>query len=45
MVHSKLSTLAFPDHSDLVKIVDEAAEGREIKRQCKQQTITDCKLM
>lgn len=45
IVHSRLSTLAFPDYPDLLKLVGEVSEGKEIKRQCKQQAITDCSVM
>ncbi|KAJ8971748.1 hypothetical protein NQ314_000564 [Rhamnusium bicolor] len=42
LVHSKLSTLAYPDYNDLSNIITEAQEGKPIRAPCKQQPITDC---
>jgi len=41
LVHSKLSTLAFPDYQEVVNSVQDAKEGKEIKK-VKEQPITDC---
>ncbi|EEZ98745.1 migration and invasion enhancer 1 [Tribolium castaneum] len=41
LVHSKLTTLAYPDYDDLSAIIDEVAQGKE-PRSCKQQPITSC---
>ncbi|CAG9822028.1 unnamed protein product [Phaedon cochleariae] len=41
IVHSKLSTLAYPDYDDLQKIISEAQDGKPA-RTCKQQPITSC---
>ncbi|CRK87435.1 CLUMA_CG001236, isoform A [Clunio marinus] len=41
LVHSKLQTIAFPDHQDIADNVKLCKEGKEMKS-VKQQTITDC---
>lgn len=41
LVHSKLTTLAYPDYDDLSTIIDEVSQGKE-PRPCKQQPITSC---
>lgn len=41
LVHSKLSTLAYPDFKDLSNIIRDMENGKPI-RACKQQPITDC---
>ncbi|CAH1111101.1 unnamed protein product [Psylliodes chrysocephalus] len=43
VVHSKLSTLAYPDYEDLSKIILETKEGKSV-RKCKEQPITSCSL-
>lgn len=42
LVHSKLSTLAYPDYTDLCGIVQDVKDGKPVKSDCKQQPITDC---
>lgn len=42
LVHSKLSTLAYPDYNDLSSMVGDVKEGKSLKNSCKQQPITDC---
>ncbi|RZC39484.1 Rdx domain containing protein [Asbolus verrucosus] len=44
LVHSKLSTLAYPDYDDLSQIITEVSEGKE-PRSCKQQPITSCSVV
>ncbi|XP_033215043.1 migration and invasion enhancer 1 [Belonocnema kinseyi] len=39
LVHSKLQTLAFPDHDDVSEIVKEVLEGNPIRKVKKQQPI------
>ncbi|KAJ8961857.1 hypothetical protein NQ318_021474 [Aromia moschata] len=41
-VHSKLSTLAYPDYDDLSKVISDVEDGKPVRTPCKQQTITDC---
>ncbi|XP_058127559.1 migration and invasion enhancer 1 [Anopheles ziemanni] len=41
LVHSKLSSLAFPDYEQVVKNVQNAKEGRPVHTVA-QQPITDC---
>jgi selenoprotein W-related protein len=42
LVHSKLSTLAYPDYDDLSAIIEEVSQGKEVRNNCKQQPITGC---
>lgn len=42
LVHSKLSTLAYPDYNDLSNMLANAKEGKQPTSHCKQQPITDC---
>lgn len=42
LVHSKLSTLAYPDYNDLSRILRDVKEGKLLTSSCKQQPITDC---
>ncbi|CAG9859528.1 unnamed protein product [Phyllotreta striolata] len=42
-VHSKLSTLAYPDYEDLSKIIKDVQSGKST-RKCKEQPITSCSL-
>lgn len=42
LVHSKLSTLAYPDYKDLSVMIQDAKDGKPPTTQCKQQPITDC---
>ncbi|XP_043481003.1 migration and invasion enhancer 1 [Leptopilina heterotoma] len=39
LVHSKLQTLAFPDHSNVGEIVREVSEGNPVRKVDKQQPI------
>jgi selenoprotein W-related protein len=41
LVHSKLSTIAFPDYQEVVKNVQNAANGLPVET-VKEQPITDC---
>lgn len=45
LVHSKLSTMAFPDFDDVSNIITEIASGEEVRVKCKQQPITNCVIM
>lgn len=40
VVHSKLQTLAYPDHDDLCHIIKDAQNGKGVRHPCKQQPIT-----
>ncbi|KAG5870900.1 hypothetical protein JTB14_025415 [Gonioctena quinquepunctata] len=42
LVHSKLSTISYPDYDDLSKIIKEVREGKPVRTPCKQQPITSC---
>ncbi|KAK7872047.1 hypothetical protein R5R35_004551 [Gryllus longicercus] len=42
LVYSKLMTMAFPDFENVVDIVGDAADGKEIREVSKQQPITNC---
>lgn len=42
LVHSKLSTLAYPDYDDLSAIITEVENGKPLRSPCKQQPITSC---
>ncbi|XP_028133798.1 migration and invasion enhancer 1 [Diabrotica virgifera virgifera] len=44
LVHSKLSTLAYPDYDDLSKIVSDVQDGNSVRAPCKQQAITSCSI-
>lgn len=41
LIHSKLQSLAFPDHKDVAENVQNAIDGK-VLYQVKQQPITDC---
>jgi selenoprotein W-related protein len=41
LVHSKLSTIAFPDYQEVVRNVQNAANGLPVET-VKEQPITDC---
>nr|CAD7594180.1 unnamed protein product [Timema genevievae] len=45
LIHSKLSTMAFPDFTNVIDIVGDAAQGKEVKSVSVQQPITDCDIM
>nr|CAD7395365.1 unnamed protein product [Timema cristinae] len=45
VIHSKLSTMAFPDFTNVIDIVGDAAQGKEVKSVSVQQPITDCDIM
>lgn len=45
LIHSKLSTMAFPDFEDVSKIAAEVAAGHDVRTKCKQQPITNCIVM
>nr|CAD7440778.1 unnamed protein product [Timema bartmani] len=45
LIHSKLSTMAFPDFTNVIDIVGDAAQGKEVKSVSIQQPITDCDIM
>lgn len=41
LVHSKLSSLAFPNYDDVVANVQKASQGQPVNK-VKEQPITDC---
>lgn len=41
LVHSKLSSLAFPNYDDVIANVQKAAQGQPVNK-VKEQPITDC---
>nr|CAD7428089.1 unnamed protein product [Timema monikensis] len=45
VIHSKLSTMAFPDFTNVIDIVGDVAQGKEVKSVSVQQPITDCDIM
>lgn len=42
LVYSKLMTMAFPDFENVVDIVGDVADGKEVRDVSKQQPITNC---